>query len=169
MHAASWQIAYRGILSDAYLDHEVERDRLALWQGRLAESAPNQHVWVAEEEDKLVGFVCLYGAHDPQWGALVDNLHVHQSYQRRGIGALLMKEVADWCCQVHPSQSVYLWVLQANQSAQAFYQRLGAYNVGSEVWSAPDGETVPMLRFAWSSLEALVNGVADIALKAHSE
>lgn len=168
MHAASWQIAYRGMLSDAYLDHQVERDRLALWQDRLAKPTPNQRVWVAEQEDKLIGFVCLYGTHDPQWGTLIDNLHVYQSYQRRGIGALLMKKAADWCCQVHPSQSVYLWVLQANLSAQAFYQCLGAHKVESDIWSAPDGKTVPLFRFAWPSLETLVNGVADIVPEAHS-
>lgn len=34
LHAASWRENYRGILSDAFLDGEVEADRAALRQER---------------------------------------------------------------------------------------------------------------------------------------
>jgi GNAT superfamily N-acetyltransferase len=162
LHANSWRLAYRGMLSDAYLEQEVERDRLSLWQNRLSEPMLNQQILVAEQDRKLVAFVCWYAANDLKWGTLVDNLHVHQSLQRRGIGALLMKEVASWCCQTHPSQGIYLWVLQPNLSAQVFYDRLGARNAESDVWSPPDGGAVPMFRFVWAHPKALANGVAKI-------
>src|SRR5262249_26463470 len=35
----------------------------------------NQLVQLAVAGTDLVGFVCVYGAHDPQWGSLIDNLH----------------------------------------------------------------------------------------------
>jgi GNAT superfamily N-acetyltransferase len=162
LHASSWQIAYRGVLSDAYLDRDVVRDRLTLWQHRLSQPTPNQYVLVAVHEGELVAFVCLYGAYDPKWGTLVDNLHVCYSSQRQGIGALLMKEAAIWCCQTHPHQGVYLWVLQPNLPAQEFYNHLGASNAESDVWASPDGREVPMFRFMWPHPKALANRMANI-------
>ena len=37
LHAESWRSAYRGILSDDYLDNQVQSERASLWQSRFAE------------------------------------------------------------------------------------------------------------------------------------
>lgn len=48
------------------------------------------------------------------------------------------------------------YVVLAEEGAQAypgaarrFYERLGATNVGHDVWLPPDGGAVPKLRYAW--------------------
>ncbi len=41
LHAESWRAAYRGILTDKFLDNDVHRERLALWQERFAVAATN--------------------------------------------------------------------------------------------------------------------------------
>jgi hypothetical protein len=68
LHARSWQVHYRGILSDAYLAHEVTDDRLKVWESRLAHPAPNQYVLVAEDGVTLCGLACVYAGADPVWG-----------------------------------------------------------------------------------------------------
>jgi ribosomal protein S18 acetylase RimI-like enzyme len=156
LHAQSWRTAYRGALSDAYLDGPIEAERIELWRGRFAQSAPNQFIAVAESPEKIVGFVCAYGGDDGRWGTFLDNLHVALEHKRQGIGAQLMGAVASWSARAYPGRGVYLWVLQSNIAAQRFYARLGGENAGSDVWTPPDGSALPKLRIAWRDAEALL-------------
>ncbi len=156
LHAESWRIAYRGVLSDAYLDGEAVADRSSVWQARFRQPAANQYVALAENDGVMVGFVCVYGADDAEWGSLLENIHVSHEHQRTGIGAQLLAHVASWCAHGHPDSGMYLWVLEPNLPAQQFYQRLGAAKVGQAVWSPPDGGAVPKFRYAWRSLETLL-------------
>jgi ribosomal protein S18 acetylase RimI-like enzyme len=170
LHAASWRVAYRGMLSDAYLDGDVFEDRSQLWSARLAAPAPAQYVAVIEAvtsdaggavgreregPPRLAGFVCAYAAHDPTWGTLLDNLHVAPEFQRQGLGRQLMAASARWCISNAPDARMYLWVLEANTPAQSFYARLGGRDVGGESWSPPGGGAVALCRYAWSSLAPL--------------
>ena len=156
LHALSWRTAYRGMLSDAYLDGNISIDRETLWAERFAKPAANQYVIVAEANDELAGFACAFGAHDHQWGTLLENLHVQPALKRSGIGSLLVQDVARWSMDGHPNACMHLWVLQPNVTAQAFYLSSGARAVERGVWSAPDGSNIPQLRYAWSALHSLV-------------
>ena len=157
LHATSWRTAYRGMLSDAYLDGDILADRQALWAERFAEPKANQHVVVAEARGELAGFACAFGEHDPQWGTLLENLHVAPTLKRTGIGSLLVQEVARWSLGYQPNSSMHLWVLQTNAIAQAFYTKKGAIAVERSTWLAPDGSNVPQLRYAWLALHSLAN------------
>lgn len=160
LHAESWRVAYRGALSDAFLDGDVFADRLQVWRQRLLSPANKQHVLVAEEDREATGFVCAYGADDPQWGTLLDNLHVSQPNWGRGIGQRLMAEVASLGAKAYPGKGMYLWVLAPNVPARRFYERLGATNAGQEQWGAPGGGTVQRLRYVWANLEPLISLIA---------
>lgn len=156
LHAASWRIAYRGALSDAYLAGPIGEERQRVWRGRFAEPAANQHVAVAEVDGRLAGFVCTYGGEDAQWGSFIDNLHVEHEFKRMGIGACLMAEAAQWSRDNYPGQGMYLWVLKSNVLAQRFYDSVGGEVVGEDVWQPPDGSALPKLRYAWRTLDALL-------------
>ena len=155
LHAASWRTAYRGALSDTYLNGPIEEERAAIWRERFERPTENQFVAVAEDRGQVVGFVCAYGGDDKQWGTFLDNLHVAGEYKRRGIGARLMAEVAAWSARVYPGQGVYLWVLASNAPARQFYERVGGENAGSDMWTPPDGSALPKLRIAWRDAGAL--------------
>ena len=86
LHAHSWQVNYKGILSDDYLSKKANTDRLAVWKKRFEKPNGNRHIILAEDEGELVGFICTYFDHDPQWGALLDNLHIATHMKRKGIG-----------------------------------------------------------------------------------
>lgn len=156
LHAASWRIAYRGILSDSYLDGGIEAERAAVWTRRLAAPESGQHVQVAELDDALAGFACALGASDPRWGTRLDNLHVAQTHQRRGVGARLLQVVAEWSSTQWPSQGLWCWVLAPNGAARRFYQLLGGVESGEGAWHAPDGRTIPRIRYSWSSAAQLL-------------
>ncbi len=157
LHAQSWRTAYRGMLSDAYLDGELVADRRALWQQRFNAPTANQTITVAEIDNKtIVGLACAFGDHDARWGTLLENIHVAQGYKGAGIGAQLVVHIAEWCSRTHASDVMHLWVLAPNIAAQSFYKRLGASPVEQAEWDAPDGNRVSELRFAWPSVITLL-------------
>lgn len=158
LHAESWRTHYRGAYRDAYLDGDVFADRLQVWRARLSRPPRNQLVVLAEQRGELVGFACAYGAEDPTWGSLLDNLHVRSAHQGRGIGERLVAEVAAWCRERHPRGGLYLWVLHQNHRARRFYERLGARDCGGEHSAPPGGGRIHGRRYAWAQVPDLSDG-----------
>lgn len=156
LHAENWRSAYRDLLDHAYLNGPIDAERQHYWHRHLAQPPANQYLIVAEAHGRVIGFACAYGSDDPEWGTLLENLHVSAEYKRQGIGARLMAQVAHWAQHHHPDFGLYLWVLQPNRHAQAFYTRLGAKNVGSGVWQPPGGGEIAKFRFAWHSPDILL-------------
>ncbi len=65
VHIASWQAAYRGILSDQFLDGMRLEDWTKMWQLGI-ETAPenDQDNWVAEVQGEIVAFAVVGPAED---------------------------------------------------------------------------------------------------------
>jgi GNAT superfamily N-acetyltransferase len=156
LHAASWRRAYRGMLSDEFLDTDLESDRTRVWVDRLTTPKPKQRVVLAEISNQLAGFACAFGSEDPHLGTLLDNLHVRHDFQHQGIGAKLMTQIASWCQAEFAGEGLFLWVLESNLQARRFYEHLGATRAGEDVWQSPDGGAIPSLCYAWRSLAPLL-------------
>jgi ribosomal protein S18 acetylase RimI-like enzyme len=155
LHARSWRENYRGSFHDAFLDGDLPGERLRVWRGRLDRPSGNQLVQLAVDGTNLLGFVCAYGAHDPRWGSLVDNLHVAHASKRSGIGASLMRQAGAWLASRYPDLEVHLWVLEANSPARRFYERLGARNAGVTTMETHGGAVVRSCRYTWPRAAAL--------------
>ena len=154
LHAESWRRNYRGAYSDAFLDGDVVADRLAVWSELLAEPDPRRHTLVAED-GLLVGFANTLFDHDREWGALLDNLHVTGEHKRRGIGSRLLSMTAHAVIARPQGSGLYLWVLEQNVDAQAFYGARGGECVERRATEPPGGVasrltgTPTKLRYAW--------------------
>jgi GNAT superfamily N-acetyltransferase len=154
LHAESWRRHYRGAFSDAFLDGDVRADRLAVWSARLRAPDPGSHTVLAEDDQGLVGFAHTVFEADPSWGALLDNLHVVPGRKRGGIGARLLALSAR--AVLDRSTGLYLWVLEQNADARAFYEARGARCVERAPASPPGGVASRLsgspaaLRYAWA-------------------
>jgi GNAT superfamily N-acetyltransferase len=153
LHADSWRRHYRGAFSDTFLDGDVYADRLVVWADRLREPDPGSHTIVAEDGDGLVGFAhTVFGA-DPRWGALLDNLHVVSRGKRRGTGSRLLALTAQ--AVLERGTGLYLWVLEQNVDARAFYEARGGRCVEQAPVPPPGGMPGRLngspvgLRYAW--------------------
>jgi GNAT superfamily N-acetyltransferase len=164
LHADSWQRHYRGAFADNFLDHDVAAYLLPLWEGRLARPDLRARAILAEIDKAVVGLAyTLLGEH-PTWGAFLDNLHVAHGLKRQGVGtrllALTAQAVVDWS----PSSGLYLWVLEQNSDARAFYTARGGACVERAEVLPPGGDAArlngePMgLRYAWRDLSRLLPG-----------
>ena len=156
LHARSWQQHYQGILRDAYLSVEVHEDRLAVWHERFRHPKETQHIIVATSQGDLCGFACTYVRHDPQWGALLDNLHVVPSWQGQGVGRTLMQASARWVKQQNATEGIYLWVFEENTAARAFYERLGGVNQEKATVDNPGGGQASVFRYVWADPSSLI-------------
>lgn len=155
LHTDSWRRSYRGEFSDDFLDHALPDERIAVWTERLGHPPEHQLVQLACDGTELVGFVCAYGAHDPQWGSFIDNLHVAASAMRAGVGTSLMRRAGAWLDERHPELGVHLWVLASNARARRFYERLGASNAETTTMETHGGAMVRSCRYVWPTARHL--------------
>jgi GNAT superfamily N-acetyltransferase len=95
---------------------------------------------LAETGGAVVGLAHTILGEHPAWGALLDNLHVAHGLKRQGIGSRLLaltgQEVVDWS----PSSGLYLWVLEQNSDARAFYAARGGACVERAEIPPPGGD-----------------------------
>jgi ribosomal protein S18 acetylase RimI-like enzyme len=158
LHADSWRRFYRGAYADSYLDGDLDSERCAVWRERL--SSPDGTVTVvAEDERGFAGFVHVALDHDPEYGSLLDNLHVMHDRQRSGLGRALLVRAAEATVAQAKTPAMYLWVLEQNTRAQAFYRAHGGEIVGGRpVESQPpenlDGTPIG-LRVVWPDAGAI--------------
>jgi len=161
LHAASWRRHYRGAYSDAFLDGDVIADRLAVWSQRLREDDPSRCTILAEAGG-VVGFAHAVFDEDAAWGALLDNMHVADGHKRRGIGSRLLALTAEAVLDRPERTGLYLWVLEQNVDAQAFYEACGGECVGRDVVSPPSGMPGRLtgsplkLRYVWPKPSVLL-------------
>jgi len=164
LQADSWQRHYRGAFSDAFLDNDVAGYLLPLWTERLASRNARARTILAEHDGELVGLAHTILGQDAAWGAFLDNLHVAYGLKRQGVGTRLLtltaQEILDWS----PSSGLYLWVLEQNSDARAFYAARGGACVERVEVPPPGGDAArlngkPMgLRYAWRDPSKLLAG-----------
>ena len=160
LHADSWRRHYRGAYSDAFLDGDVDTDRVAVWTERLQTPDPRRYTVLATKDGTLVGFANTEFDDDPTWGSLLDNLHVTHDSTRRGIGSHLLALTAQ--AVIERGTGLYLWVLEQNTDARSFYEAHGATRVERAPTSPPGGVPSRLagpsakLRYAWSDRAALL-------------
>lgn len=151
VHAASWRTAYRGTLSDDYLDNRAGDELAETWSN--IELSPQDVVLVAEDE-QLLGFIAIWCRPDPY----IDNLHVLPEQKSRGIGKKLMRAGAQELQRLGHS-SAYLWVFESNQAAIGFYEHLGGVRGVSENHDV-FGQSVPNLKIEWPDV-SVISGQND--------
>lgn len=136
-HMRGWQVAYRGMVPDEFLDALVLEQRIELWQGllqldALPDGTPSPTDYVAEVDGHVVGFANVGVFRKEAGNALAGELwamYVHPDHWGTGAGYALMKTTIDHFVR-HRVQTSYLWVLDDNERARRFYERQG--------WSADD-------------------------------
>ncbi|MGH8981315.1 MAG: GNAT family N-acetyltransferase [Acidimicrobiales bacterium] len=161
LHADSWRRHYRNAYSDEFLDGDVDSERFEVWTERLSILDGPTSTIVAEVGSCMVGFVHVIFDDDDRYGSLIDNLHVVFDRKRRGIGTQLMSRAAAAVVE-REARGLYLWVLEQNTAAQAFYRTCGGRCTGRRLVQSPGG--VPgrlhgspvACRYTWTDPESLI-------------
>jgi len=130
VHVRSWQVAYRGLMPDDYLDQLRPEDRAQRYN--FAHVDPLQpHTIVAVTDDVICGFATTMPARDADvsgYGELCA-LYIDPDDWGRGIGVALVSAARAHLVR-QGFRNALLWVLEGNTRADRFYRKDG--------W-APDG------------------------------
>lgn len=164
LHADSWQRHYRGAFSDAFLDHDAAGYLLPLWTERLATVNSQARTILAEHDGAVVGLAHTFLGQDVTRGAFLDNLHVAYELKRQRIGTRLLTLTAQAVLDSSPASGLYLWVLEQNTDARAFYTAHGAACTERFHVPPPGGDPARLngkpitLVYAWRDLSPLLAG-----------
>jgi GNAT superfamily N-acetyltransferase len=146
LHVRAWQAAYRGQMPDAYLDGLRPEDRVAGWERALGRDRTHDPVLVAERDGRVVGFVVLRAAEDPQGAGELAAINVDPDHWGTGAGRALLAAAHEELARLGYREAV-LWVLPGNRRARRFYEIAGWVADGAERSIELSGVTVPEVRY----------------------
>jgi RimJ/RimL family protein N-acetyltransferase len=130
IHVAAWQVGYRGLMPDEFLDRLDATKSERRWTATILESA--QSILVAEEQGELFG-ACTFGSsrdNDAPSTAEIYSLNVSPAAWGRGAGRALLAAATQHLARLEFSR-VTLWVIDGNVRARTLYERFGFAEDGS--------------------------------------
>lgn len=123
VHVTSWQTAYRGLIPDEVLDHLSVSERTERWR-RLLREPTEGHTLVAAHDGEILGWASFGRGRDEGMvdGGELWGLYVLPDALSSGVGHALIT-AAETGLRGAGFRSAYLWVLDGNDRAAAFYER----------------------------------------------
>ena len=148
LHVRSRQVAYRGQVSDHYLDVTMPTASRADWQRKLPELlAGAGRVLVAQAEGEIIAFVAAL-APDDSGSVYINNLHARPDRKGLGAGSALLEATATWA-RAQGARGLHLKVLETNTPAIGFYESRG-WRPTARVEDTWAGEPIVALVYATS-------------------
>ena len=127
----AWQTAYRGIIHPETLRGMSPENLVPRWNARVAESPSSS--WVCANEGDILGYSVIGPCRDRDlergFAGEVFALYVDPVIQGHGVGRMLLNRSFEELEGMGFLWGV-VWVLEANTSARAFYQRCGLTDGG---------------------------------------
>ncbi len=81
-------------------------------------------IWVAQENDEIVGSIIIDGNNSDGEGARLRWFILNPKFQGRGIGNLLMEKAVTFCKEKEHGR-VYLWTFAGLDAAKHLYEKYG--------------------------------------------
>lgn len=128
VHVDSWQTTYAGLMPEDILAN-INYERRAQNMERFLRGQPEKAAtFVAEENDRIVGFAQCGPNRDPELAGMFSGelygIYLLKDWQRKGLGRQLVLAVTRFFL-LHQVESMIVWALTSNQPARRFYEALG--------------------------------------------
>ncbi|MFI5622955.1 GNAT family N-acetyltransferase [Nocardioides sp. NPDC051685] len=123
LHLDVWEEAYAGLMPDSiFIERRSQRlERIDRWRTNIGTGPISTLVAEDDEPGRLLGFASAGPARDADPGLPpleLSALYVRAERYGTGLGHRLLEKVIG-------SSAAYLWVLDGNRRATAFYERQG--------------------------------------------
>lgn len=148
VYEQSWKYAYRGILPDEYLDGIPTGQ----WANGLRQ--PGRHSLLLFDGGKLLGTSSYCRAREEDmagYGEIV-SIYLLPEAMHKGYGEILMQAAITELKKMG-YQKAYLWVLEENQNARRFYERLGFRENGKSCADTYAGKEVREVQYVTAMKE----------------
>jgi len=150
VHVHSWQTAYKGIMSDEFLQNLSVEKRTELWKSNI--QLDENIVLVAIVDDKIIGFACGAKVKEeeyPLYDGDVTSIYFYEEYQGKGYGKELIHALFGKFKQKGYKNAI-VKVLEDNKS-RYFYERLGAKLIDQCDIQIAGGQAT-LLTYAWDEI-----------------
>ncbi|MGW2640471.1 N-acetyltransferase family protein [Streptomyces sp. NPDC001348] len=144
-----WQIAYRGLMPQSYLDALSVTEDAARRRARFGQGDGSLVNLVAERGGEVLGWAASgpYREDDTYTGdGELYAMYVDDRQRGTGVGRALLRESMRRCAAAGRPR-VFLWVLKENDPARRFYERAGFRADGTEEPFEVGGVEVPEVRY----------------------
>lgn len=142
IYACSWQTAYKGIIPQAYLDNLSA----SKWTAFLQSAQQNSYLLL--DKGRCIATASISPARDelkPGWGEII-SLYVLPAYWGQGYGSALFSYIVAQLKQ-QGFAHLYLWVLEKNLRARAFYEQKGFSPNGDQETALIGGAELVEIRY----------------------
>ncbi len=135
-----WQIAYRGIMDDAFLDS------ISVDQRYEIEIKRYQKLIVAADADRILGYAWLESPDEEPADCEIIALYVRYADRNQGIGKLLMQDAVNRFRE-NGKKRMIIWCLKENHESRRFYEKTGGkeFQAGSHRWGDKEYEMISYL------------------------
>jgi ribosomal protein S18 acetylase RimI-like enzyme len=153
LHLLTWKATYRDHAAEPWYGEQLAAHGLRDWQEIVrTQAAHGGGMLIAREPDAIIGFSQYGPAEDDGSGVIghIHRLYVHPARQRTGVGRSLLAASVERLRQ-NGARAAALWVLESDQRARAFYERMGWKPDGARSAEPTDLRyRLPLLRTARS-------------------
>ena len=141
IHVDSWQVAYRGLMPQSYIDQFTRERRERMWTRVMTEQLAN--LIVVEKQKEIVGFLSyeLPNHSSEDKTAIVTCCYVSPLYFGQGAGSALFDELETRLLST-PVMQISLKALDTNKQGLNFYKKCGFVRSGDEESEVIDDMTL---------------------------
>ncbi|MFF4773346.1 GNAT family N-acetyltransferase [Microtetraspora fusca] len=148
---ASWHAAFRGLLSDDYLDGLDHETLAKTWEGLLTHfEGARAGTLLVEQTDRVVGYSRFYPTDDEDDDSvqvgMIGSIYTLPEVWGTGVGKALIIAVLGAMSSAGYAEAT-LWVLEGNTRARSFYERNGWHHDGALVVDRSDVLPIRKLRY----------------------
>lgn len=148
VHAKTWLATYPneeyGITLTDIEAKIASRSPVESWRKTIEGKNETRRLWVAKEQEKIVGFLFAKKGDDEN---AIQAIYVLPECQGMGVGQKLINTALEWLGQ---DKSISLGVVKYNTQAISFYKKLGFVEDGdvppSPAAKLPSGKEMPEIR-----------------------
>ena len=129
----TWRTAYKGIISQEYLQNLNYESREKRFRQILEENNVFMNVYQDDKTNEIIGFISFgLPLEDFEFEIEIYSFYILDNYQMQGIGKQLLHSAVDEL-EVMGKKTMILWVLKDNIKAIKFYEKMGGKFVKEKI------------------------------------
>ena len=131
-HIACWRAAYRGIISDEYLDN-MSVEQMTESNKKILSEPGIYECYYAEQNGQMIGRLVICGSRDVDKSNAgeIAAIYLLEAFWNKGMGRKMMDYSLDELKRKGHDE-VLLWVLEANSRGRQFYEKCGFASDGTK-------------------------------------
>ncbi len=123
MYVENWKATYIGLVNQDFLDKLNVPDAIEKWRTHI--NKDNHGIYVAEKDDKIMGFAAFRPEPTMDDCLYLDSLHVSKCSRKLGIGSILINRIAKRTVEEGYSK-MNISIVSGNERARRLYINSGA-------------------------------------------